>query len=54
MQYMCHLGDYTLIKRINPGQVYIRKEEIMEAQCGFVQFKFYWTLCFCPDNVRGL
>lgn len=37
MQYMCRLGGYALIKRINPRQVYIRKEEIMEAQCGFVQ-----------------
>lgn len=35
MQYMCHLGGYTLIKRINPRQIYMRKEEIMEAQCGF-------------------
>lgn len=37
MQCMCHLGGYTLIKRINPRQVYIRKEEIAEAQCVFLQ-----------------
>lgn len=34
---MCHLGGYTLIKRINPRQIYKSKEEVMEAQHGFVQ-----------------
>lgn len=37
MQCMCHLGGYTLIKRINPRQIYKNKEEVMEAQHGFVQ-----------------
>lgn len=35
IQNMCHLGGYTLIKRINPRQICMRKEEIMETQCGF-------------------
>lgn len=36
MQIMCHLGGYTLIKRFNPRQIYMRKEGIMEAQCVFL------------------